>query len=271
MINKKIFLINLLFFIIIISSCRSTTYERVDAGDEIRQDVSIYSIQDINSPEHPEVGDMIWIRSVIVTAVDNYDEDGQNHIGSIWIQEPQLDENYDPEYSGILVYNPTVVPKSVKLRVGDVVDVYGEYEEFCYDTVNKRPNSYCQASDDKKLSEIGSSSTEDALVYKTGESISPDPVIITDLAELTNSQTAEKWEGVLLTIRPEGGLTAADDYDEKYGEFDIAQNFSVTDDLYRIPVVFEGLKFESLTGVLTWFFSFKFNPRSAEDIVEMEE
>jgi hypothetical protein len=256
-----------------------------DSGQD--QDiVTIYEIQ----TEHPDaqdpaVGSLVALRSVVVTAYDTYPEskfddvqvgeeircvEKLGYTGGIVVQEIG-----GGPYSGISLFNPSVVPQYERLAPGDLVDVQGEYLEFCL-TEDNRPDSYCSAGNSERLSQLG-----EATATRVGEVARPVALVRT-LQELTGATTAEPYEGVLVRIeqrlqispcqRPEVNCCSGD-YN-MHGSLCVGGTsedgwcnggIEVTNELYAIP---PGTRcVSSVQGVLTWFFEYRLSPRGPEDVV----
>ena len=237
---------------------------------------TIQQLQDYMSPFHPASETPVQIKKVVVTAIDEYDEDGQGRIGSIWVGD--VDESGTAVcgwWCGITTYNPSVVPRGEVLKVGDIVDVAGIYSEFLYNDDGLPPNPDAPLQyHAEHLSEINS-----ATVFKTGEWMPMAPVEVDAMevqmepAVLQTMESVEALEGVLVTVRD---LTASSDYDH-YGQFETYEGVMVEDDLYRFPCrAYEDditdTHFDSITGVITWFGinnlfgQYKILPRGPEDI-----
>lgn len=249
-------------FILVYLCCDVREHNLIDVEEKEQKYNTIRSLQDLNDKAHPKLGEYIWLKGVVVTAIDQFDEDSSNHIGSVWVQDPNLIN--EPYYSGILIYKPQIFPLNIKLKVGDIVEVYGEYEEFCYNIEQRKPDPYCPRPTTETLTEIGYAS-----LFKIGETIPIQPYIIQNLAELNNPSSAERWEGVLIKVNPIGGLTVTSIYN-RYGEATLkdrdGNELIITDELYHIPDLEQGRRFRSITGVFTWFFKYKLSPRFEEDI-----
>jgi hypothetical protein len=237
---------------------------------------TIEQLQDYRDPGHPASETSVQIRKVVVTAIDEYDEDGQGRIGSIWVGD--VDGSGAAVcgwWCGITTFNPSVVPRGEVLKVGDLVDVSGIYSEFLYNDDGRLPNPDAPLQyHAEHLSEINS-----ATVFKTGEWVPVAPVDV-DAMEvqmepevLQTMESAEALEGVLVTVRD---LTASSGYDS-YGQFETREWVMVEDDLYRYPCRgyeddITGTHFDSITGVITWFGinnlfgQYKILPRGPEDI-----
>jgi hypothetical protein len=240
----------------------------------------VYTVQELENygePRHPAVGATVTVKRAVVTAIDDYDEDGSGRMGSIWIGA------VDPSglvvcgaWCGITIYDPGIAPKGEVLRVGDLVDVTGIYSEFLYEDDGTPPDPANPLRyHSEHLSEI-----YDATAYKTGEWLPVGPVeveareIQMEPGVLQAQESAESLEGVLVVVR---NLTARSGYDS-YGQFETDEGVMVEDDLYHYPCAgytgdVTGTHFDAMTGVVTWFGihdtfgQYKILPRGPEDIV----
>jgi len=240
----------------------------------------VYTVQELENygePRHPASGATATVKRAVVTAIDDYDEDGSGRMGSIWIGA--VDSSglvVCGAWCGITIYEPGIAPKGEVLRVGDLVDVTGIYSEFLYDDDGTLPDPANPLRyHSEHLSEI-----YDATAYKTGEWLPVGPVeveareIQMEPGVLQAQESAESLEGVLVVVR---NLTASSGYDS-YGQFKTEEGVMVEDDLYRYPCAgyagdVTGTHFDAITGVVTWFGirdafgQYKILPRGPEDIV----
>ncbi len=201
----------------------------------------------------------VYITGAEVTTVDTFDEtkDGKS-IGTIYVQ----DADSSVAFSATSLYSPSFVPGDLRVAPGDVIDLRGPYTE---------------------LQNIGSA------VFNPGqvlpqisrpvatfryETALPAPVVI-DVNELNDYDKGRKWMNMLVTVK-NPSITGAF-YTDKAGRVtapitsDTANRNAATmsNELYdlkadSIPV---GTQLKSLTGIVTWFFSYHIAPRSPADIV----
>ena len=239
----------------------------------------VYTVQELENygePRHPAAGTTVTVKRAVVTAMDDYDEDGSGNMGSIWIGAVDASGLVAcGAWCGITVYKPDIAPKGEVLRVGDLVDLTGVYSEFLYDDDGTPPDpANLLRYHSEHLSEI-----YDATAYKTGEWLPIAPVeveareIQMEPTVLQAQESAESLEGVLVTVR---NLTASSGYD-RYGQFETEEGVMVEDDLYRYPCAaytgdVTGTHFDAVTGVVTWFGiheafgQYKILPRGPGDI-----
>ena len=259
----------------------------IDGGDGPAP-VSIYDIQTPRPADQaPRVGDDVYLRSVLVVAHDTHPEpearreqtstgefycvDGTGYTGGLVVQEVG-----GGPFSGISLFNPTIVPSGLMLEPGDLVDVWGQYLEFCLSGSDSSADSYCQAQDTNRLSQIGS-----ATVTKVGEASAPEPIDIRG-ADLLDPQRAEQYEGTLVRVTDRLVVTPCDAYDSRgrpnccIGDYDRYGNLAtnamdLTNELYSIPRGTTCL--ESVTGFVSWFGhatewgEYSLSPRGPDDVV----
>lgn len=281
--KRLILAAGVLFASTVLLSCGPRDFEYPEGETEHFD--TVYEIQsDDPSVEHPELGSMVRIRSAIVTAYDSYAEPTQDReqrgaeyvcIQTVGYTGSAVVQDYaGGEYSGISLFNPTVVPSNTDIGAGDLVDVIGEYLEFCLAEPDFVATSYCDAPDTDRLSQLGG-----ATLTRVGEAVPPEPLQIS-ASDLMTPARAEPYEGVLvrvtdrLTVEP---CTPTDsrnrpnccvgDYD-RYGN--LATNaFNITNEYYSIP---EGTRcISSITGIVSWFFDYSLSPRGPEDVVIPDE
>jgi hypothetical protein len=206
-------------------SCAPVEPDR--SGDGGVAEWTVPQLRTPTDPAYPGVGSRVLLRNVVVTAVDTYDEDGQGRIGNIWVAEPA-----GGAWSGVQLFNPVVIPSRTHLVPGDIVEVTGTLDESAY-----------MVGDTDSLTELSAAS-----VQKTGETLPPDPTVIPE-TDLTDRGRAEPWEGCLVRI---ANVELTGPYDS-YGETSTAGGVVVTNDLFEIPGAAAGVRYRSLTGIVTYF------------------
>jgi len=214
----------------------------VDDGE-----LSINVLQNPSSdPDPPDENSRVLLRDVVVTAVDDYDEDGEGRIGNVWVAEPA-----GGAWSGIQLFDPVVIPSRARLVPGDIVEVTGTFDEYAY-----------LVDDTDALTELSAAS-----VQKTGETLPPTATVIPE-SDLTDRGRAEPWEGCLVRIE---NVDLTGPYDE-YGETSTAGGVIIAGDLFEIPGAAAGMHFRSLTGIVTYFrpatflLGVMFLPRGTQDL-----
>jgi hypothetical protein len=216
------------------------------SGGGAQQVVTVRQIENTSEPAYPGVDARVVVRNVVLTAVDEFDEDGSGRVGGVWVQDPG-----GGAWSGVQLYNPVVIPSRTRLVPGDIVDLIGIVDEFVLLNSDGTPMDR-----NGTLTEIGAGS-----VQKVGETLPPAPATIGE-SELGTLASAEPWEGCLVRIP---NVTLSGPYDSR-GEAPAAGGFDVADDLYRVPGLAAGVHYAALSGVVTYFFGFKLLPRGPQDV-----
>ncbi len=270
---------------VVSSACRP---EQVWQEDDVQQWVTIYDIQEQHPDDaDPALGSRVALRSVVVTAYDSNAElrfdrvergsefvcvEEVGYTGGIVVQEIG-----GGPWSGVSLFNPTLVPAYQQLGPGDLVDIRGRYLEFCYR--EGAGDSFCDAANIDRLTQLG-----DATASKVGEVAPLEPIDVS-LQTLSQPNTAEPYEGVLVRISGRFDIApctnpavncCSGDYDA-YGNLCIGerddrnrcQGFEITNEFYSVP---EGTRcLSSVTGIVAWFFDYRLSPRSRDDVVIPEE
>ncbi|MBI5488996.1 MAG: hypothetical protein HY905_16800 [Deltaproteobacteria bacterium] len=215
-------------------------------------ELTIPQVQNPADPEYPGAGARVVLDDVVVTAVDGYDEDGSGRVGNVWVAEPD-----GGAWSGVQLFDPSVIPSRAFLVPGDIVQAIGTLDEFVLLNPDGSPQDPAGT-----LTELSGAS-----VQKIGETFPPAATVIpeADLVPLgrdSPNPAAEPWEDCLVRLE---NVEMAGGYD-RYGEAPTSLGVSVAGDLYVIPDVAAGTRFRSLTGVVTYFFGFSLMPRGPEDV-----
>lgn len=264
---------------VVLAACRP---EPDWTGDGIDKDwITIFEIQNEHADtEDPELGSRVSFRSVVLSVYDNYAEPTQDreqqgsdyfcvqdlgYIGAVVIQ----DSDGGPR-SGVSLFNPTLVPANQELGPGDLVDVRGEYLEFCLAGDDFHPDSYCDAPNTERLTQLGG-----ATVTKVGEASPPIPYPLLR-SELGDDEAMEEYEGVLVEINERLQVQPCEVIDSRgrpnccvgdysrYGNLE-TNLIQITNEFYSIP---DGVTcISSIIGVVTWFFEYNISPRGPADVV----
>ena len=202
----------------------------------------------------------VYTTGVTVTAVDTWDETGNGAIGTVYVQDtvPNI-----PVYAGMSLFSPSFTPPDLRVLPGDVLDVTGSYEEFIGPSSGFFPQ--CQT-----LPQISGSA-----VFRFDGTV-PTPVVVTP-EDLSTFDGARKYLSMLVTVRdPNGPITIAANGVEKSGRYAAAvtvpsgSGWAISDelfDVYRQEPLSQGQQFESVTGIVTYFYSYQLAPRSLTDFV----
>jgi hypothetical protein len=202
------------------------------------------------------------ISGATVVAVDRFDETGDGAIGNIYIQDSMPDR---PPYSGAMVFAPSFAPPDLHLSPGDVADLFGTYEEFLGPSTGHF--SFCRT-----LPEMGG-----AMNFRFDTR--PVTAMTIPLTDLRSYDTARKWLGTLVRLENVTltGAAAPDSHNRCDVPIDVGGGISAGDQPHISNELFDldctaqtklvaGAKLKSVTGVLTYFYSFNIAPRSAADL-----
>jgi hypothetical protein len=214
-------------------------------------------LRDVQDPANGLAGQVVNVSSVVVTAIDNFDEtkDGKSR-GTIYMQDVDI----AGPLAGISLFSPTFVPANLRLAPGDVTDMNGQYveQQTIGTTVNFAPAFLPQMAK--------------PTVEQRFETNLPDPVVI-DLNDLNDFNTGRRWLGMLVTVQD---VTVAhgpsnDGSGRVTAPFTSFVNSpAVSNELYDLQAgaFADNTHFKSITGLVTFFFSLKIAPRSAADLVQ---
>jgi hypothetical protein len=227
----------------------------------------ISQVQDPSSPQYAP-NTTVNVTSVDVSFIDTYDEthDGKS-IGTVYIQ----DVGSSAPYSGLSLYESSFVPADLRLLPGDVIDVDGPYDESSSVGSAVFPTGHTLPQFNKPVSTFRYAFT------------SPTPTVVSldDLdmhADGSNYLPGRKWENMLVTVNDvviAGGETDSTGLRISYlmgdpdGSIDL-NACAISNELYPLgkndfPA---GTHFTSVTGIVTWFYTYQIAPRSAADLVQ---
>ncbi len=209
-------------------------------------------------------GQNVNVTSVVVTAVDNFDEtqNGKSR-GTIFVQ----DADVAGPYAGVSMYAPTFVPANLRLAPGDVINLTGQYVEQTTigTTVNFAPDFLPQMNKPQ--------------VNQSFETQLPQPVVV-QLSDLDVFTTGRKWIGMLVTIE-DVTVTApmvADASNRVTTALTTTANgVKMNNELWDLQVwngtntansFAPGTHFKSITGIVDFFFNIFIAPRSMADLVQ---
>jgi hypothetical protein len=208
----------------------------------------------------------VCLSGLTVLALDTFDEVGDGSARGNYYLE---DTSEDPApYSGVTIYRPSFSPPDLRLIQGDVVDFFGSLQEFIGPTSTSETGfNYCRT-----LPELGGALT---LRFDSRDAVPPKVI---PLDALKSYVTARPYVGMLVKVLnpqlgPEGAKTSNGRYSAAFdvGALpDVADLPYVTNELFDMaaegPPMPGGTKFKSITGIVTYFYSFHIAPRSAADI-----
>jgi hypothetical protein len=206
----------------------------------------------------PCANQSVKVTSVVVTAVDNFDEtqNGKSR-GTIFVQDADI---AGPN-AGVSLYSPTFVPANLRLAPGDVINMSGQYveQQTIGSTINFAPNFLPQMSKPQ--------------VTQSFETQLPKPVVV-PISDLMTFATGRKWIGMLVTIENVTAFAPAA-YDST--GLRVAANLTsivngpaINNELFDLqPNAWpNGTVFKSVTGIVDFFFSLYIAPRSMADLVQ---
>lgn len=234
------------------------------AADPLGSGLRITQVQNPASP-HYKNNASFDISSAVVTWLDSFDEtrDGKS-VGTLYIQ----DVGSSAPFSGIGVYEPNYVPASLTVLPGDVLNFVGPYQET---------GSIGSAVFDKGTFLPQLSKPVGTFDYE----FTPPPPATVDTADLVGTDagfaTGRKWLGMLVTVNEvtiaAGSADTAGRVSYPFGNGDAGINgnsVSLSNELYPLGKSDYpgGTHFKSVTGILTWFYSFHVAPRTAADLVQ---
>ena len=212
-------------------------------------------------------GTSVTVSSVVVSWIDEFDEtrDGKSK-GTVYIQ----DVGSTAPYAGISVYEPNYVPASLRPQPGDVLDVTGPYQElknigtavFGTGTDGKTPLTLPQLA-----KPVGDFRYE----FRSPDATS---IQLSDLDQ-ANYLKGRQWEGMLATVTNVtvgAGVNSSNRVTyamSQPGGTASSTAAAISNELYPLgendfPA---GTTFKSVTGIVTWFYSFHIAPRSKDDLV----
>jgi hypothetical protein len=225
-------------------------------------------IRDITNPNlatHPKpvmnpvggvlVNDPVRVTGAVVLWYDTFDEtqDGKSR-GTVYAQDigtPQA-------YSGIGIFSPTYVPADLRVAPGDVLDFNGPYEELASIGSAKFQNGQVLAQLSKPVG-----------TFRYEYSV-PKPQAI-DVMDLADYNKGRQWLGMLVTVS--NVTLGAGTIDTSGHRVTYTMNGtvgSISNELFdlkndKFPA---GTTLKSVTGIVTWFFSYHIAPRTLDDLVQ---
>lgn len=228
-------------------------------------------LRDVQDPSknycngQPCAGQNVNVTSVVVTAIDNFDEthNGKSR-GTIFVQDADI----AGPFAGISMYSPTFVPANLRLAPGDVVNMDGQYVEqkTIGSTINFGAAFLPQMNKPQ--------------VTQSFETQLPKPVVV-PLTDLEQFSTGRKWIGMLVTIEDvtvQFAPSASDSSGRVTADItSILNGPALNNELWDLQVwngsntsnsFAAGTHFKSITGIVDFFFSLYIAPRSMADLVQ---
>jgi hypothetical protein len=225
-----------------------------------------------NAMARPAAGTALAMTNLTVSAIDTYSDSPSNRTGNIYVQQFITADQlmHDPHFAsfmgcapymggamcGIQVFGATIVPVGSQLLAGDLVNVNGGmYDEFtCMTCSSPFP--------------AGQSLPELAMVtlQRIGSGAPPAPVPVS-LATLAAG--GNPYVGVLVTISDASvplSLSSSGKLTLGTSGIELSTDLSPLVDGMGMPVS-DTDTLSHLTGIVTYFYSLQFMPRSPADYV----
>ena len=220
-------------------------------------------IRDVVNPAAKRAGANVYISAAQVIAVDIFDEtkNGSSK-GTVYVQ----DLSSAAPFSGTSLYQPAFIPADLRVAPGDAVDIRGQYTESGnVGTAVFTPPAVLP----QLFRPVVTPRYEAPLV-------APHAI---DVNDLNNYAKGRQWLDMLVTVHDVTLVTAPTKESNSAGLTGrvTAQLIpgdrnapTMSNELYDLPAdsIPAGTKLKSLTGVVTWFFSYHIAPRSPADIVQ---
>lgn len=216
-------------------------------------------IRDVVDPSKNMAGATVSISGAVVLTTDTFDETGDGKSrGTVYVQ----DIGSSAPYSGVSLFSPVFVPSSLRVVPGDTLDLVGQF-------VTVSAIGAAVFNPGEVLPQISKPTAYFRYEYKT-----PDPTEI-NLDDLKDFNAGYQWENMLVTVKD---VTLCDGLANSKGRVtgpiatDCASSAgaaNISNELMALQVnnYPPGTKFASITGVVTWFFSYHLAPRSPDDLV----
>jgi hypothetical protein len=248
-------------------------------------------LSDIQNPSSPNyhpcintkgVCDNQTVDNTVVVWLDKFDEtrDGKS-AGTLYIRD--VGDNH--VYGGIGIYEPNFVPASLDPLPGDVVDFAGPFQEA---TAIGKASFNMGTYLPQLYKPVGTFRYEFASDFPSAWS-APQTVLLSDLAENTkmtdgNFNHARQYMQMLVTVNdvyvgPGASVPGGSGYRVTYplGTCADVHNAScfppggvqISNELFDLHSTdyAPGTHFKSVTGIVTWFYSFHIAARTRDDLV----
>ncbi len=220
-------------------------------------------IADVQNPKSPSYApnQNVDLTSLTVLWVDTFDEtkDGKS-LGTVFVE----DVGSTAPYSAISVYQPSYVPADLRPVGGDVLDFAGPYQEVA-------GIGAAHFAAGETLPQLAKPVGTFRYEYQT-----PAPTEIR-LSDLDDYAAGRQWEGMLVTVRDVYALSAASSGGRV--TYTLASSPDAGTDVNTVTMSNEeydlsstefppGTHLQSVTGLVTWFFSYHIAPRYPSDVVQ---
>jgi hypothetical protein len=228
------------------------------------------TIRDVMDPAlatHANNNATVAITGATYLLVDSYDEthDGKS-IGTVYMQD--VPSPTPLPFAGVALYDETYVPTSLVPAPGDVLDLTGVYTaSTTLGTAVFAPGT--------ALIQIDKPIVTPRFEYQL-----PQPLVI-NASDLDNYALGQQWVSMLVTIE---NITFPNNMGNAAGRETISiyppdpgtNGPTLDNELFDVgtwntsqstPPLAKGQTIKSVTGIVTWFFSYHISPRSPADIV----
>lgn len=216
-------------------------------------------IKDVVDPAKNMSGATVNVSGAVVLTIDTYDEtsDGKS-AGTVYVQ----DIGSQAAFSGASLYAPAFVPSNLRVVPGDTLDLLGVY-------VIESSIGKAVFNPGEGLAQISKPTATFRYEYQT-----PAPLVI-DVNDLDDYNKGFQWENMLVTVQNVtiyDGLTSSSGRITGHITPDYTSNAdspAISNELIPLDAssVPPGKKYKSITGIVTWFFSYHIAPRSLDDLV----
>jgi len=217
-------------------------------------------IRDVVDPAVKKAGAQVYISGAQTLAVDTFDETkaGGSSIGTVYVQDP----GSTAPFSGTSIYQAAFVPSNLRIAPGDLLDLRGPFtESSAIGTTKFTPPTVLA----QMFRPTVTFRYEAALGAPLGINVN----------DLNDYATGRQWLNMLVTVNDvtiaEPPTLASGRVNGKLipGDRNVP---SISNELFDLKEtsIPAGTKIKSLTGIVTWFFSYHIAPRSPDDIVFAE-
>jgi hypothetical protein len=191
------------------------------------------------------VDERVRVADVVVTARKDFTTDGQVTSTVLFVQEPTgLAPN-----SGVMVFMPYTTPGTAPFTMpnrGDRVTLVGTVAEFEADGQSRTNLEFIT----------------DLVILGT-DGVIPDPAVV-DETTLVEVNTAEQWEGVLISVVD----VSVASIETNFGEFRLTGGPEVDDRLFQYSMPAVADTFQAIVGPLEQSFgTYRILPRDAADMI----
>jgi hypothetical protein len=227
----------------------------------------IRDIADPTLPHHPATNTQVTVTGASYTWTDTFDETANGKSkGTLYLQDVAQGTGGSPPYSGASVFSPTFSPANLKPSPGDILDLVGTWQE------NTNIGTAVFTPPDV-LPQISKPTVTPRFEYTVP------PATAINLLDLNAYPSGRQWMSMIVTLQ---NVTFGDDLtddgngrDTAYISPDMSKNgVTVSNELFDLAAwntangkpITKGQTIKSLTGIVTWFYSFHVAPRTPADI-----